>query len=402
MKGFALDETGDILINHLEILENTPREPLIFEGETTQKVVEQGKNLLDIDYFTANPANQSISATNAYGTSLSTTDGKTGSVTVTQSVWPNTDNVTSFTNGFFEFGAESLTFGNTYTLSFDYEILSDPLAAGKVYIMPGEDTAYAAYINLTGVSGRASANVAYKFSTGRNCFEIRLCGISLVISNIMVTEVGESTEFEPYTAPCPTPENPSPLASRVHKETQTGMGLVLNGVGETKDVLSVNRFYGTAELTRKCGVIESYNGETITTDYMSTTGELTQGAKIVYALLEPVTQSVPYEDPGIPCEIEMIDGDALLAQKVLNVTGTNKGEWFFNVNEGIRFSNLLMKKPVADLIRDEIQSGLAQVDSSFMMTGFTFDFNKTDRILKVSYTAKNAQGQTIEGAGEWR
>lgn len=38
--------------------------------------------------------------------------------------------------------------------------------------------------------------------------------------------------------------------------------------------------------------IESYNGETITTPYISTTGSLTTGAKIVYALETPTVESV--------------------------------------------------------------------------------------------------------------
>ncbi len=101
-------------------------------------------------------------------------------------------------------------------------------------------------------------------------------------------------------------------------------------------------------------------------------------------------------------KIQMIDGNDLLAQTVRTVTGTNKGEWFFNIEEGIRFSNLLLKKPIEDLILNELQSGLSQVDRSYVITELVFDFNKFDRVLKVRYTAKNTQGQTIEGAGEWR
>ena len=406
MKGFALDETGDVLINNLENLNKISREPAIFEGKTTQTVIEQGRNLLNIDCFSANPYNQSISTANAYGTTISTTDGKSNSVTVTQSKWPNTTSVTSFTNGFFDIRTSSLTYGKTYTISFDYEIVNNPLNVNSVYIMPGEDANYGSYISLTGVSGRASANMNYKYETGCNCIEFRMCGISCVMSNIMVTIVGESTNFEPYIEPCPTPTNPSPLVSKVHNETQTGKGLVLNGIGDTKDVLTINRFYGTAELTKRCGVIEKYNGETITTDYMSTTGELTTGelttgVKVVYVLPQPIMCSIPYQDPGISCDIEMVEGNELLAQTMQKVIGTNKGEWFLNVNEGIRFSNILIKKPIEDLIRDEIQSGLTQVDSSFMITDFTYNYNKEKRELKVNYTAKNSQGQTIKGAGEW-
>lgn len=44
-----------------------------------------------------------------------------------------------------------------------------------------------------------------------------------------------------------------------------------------------------------CGKISSYNGEEITTPYISSTGSLTTGAKVVYVLPEPQTQPIPTE-----------------------------------------------------------------------------------------------------------
>ena len=44
-----------------------------------------------------------------------------------------------------------------------------------------------------------------------------------------------------------------------------------------------------------CGQIASYNGEEITTPYISSTGDLTTGAKVVYVLPEPQTQPIPAE-----------------------------------------------------------------------------------------------------------
>ena len=43
-------------------------------------------------------------------------------------------------------------------------------------------------------------------------------------------------------------------------------------------------------------------------------------------------------------EIQMVSGAELTRQTVETVLGTNKGEWFFNVDEGITFSNILGKK----------------------------------------------------------
>ena len=42
-----------------------------------------------------------------------------------------------------------------------------------------------------------------------------------------------------------------------------------------------------------CGQIASYNSEEITTPYISSTGNLTPGAQVVYVLPEPQTQSIP-------------------------------------------------------------------------------------------------------------
>lgn len=44
-----------------------------------------------------------------------------------------------------------------------------------------------------------------------------------------------------------------------------------------------------------CGKIESYNGEEITTPYISSTGDLTIGARVIYVLPEPQTQTIPAE-----------------------------------------------------------------------------------------------------------
>ena len=43
-------------------------------------------------------------------------------------------------------------------------------------------------------------------------------------------------------------------------------------------------------------------------------------------------------------EIQMISGAELLCQTVKSVLNTNKGEWYFDEDEGIEFSNILGKK----------------------------------------------------------
>ncbi len=61
---------------------------------------------------------------------------------------------------------------------------------------------------------------------------------------------------------------------------------LLRSVGIMKD-----EFYPkTGQIIRKCGYIESYDREVITTPYISSTGELGTGATVTYELEAPTTE----------------------------------------------------------------------------------------------------------------
>lgn len=98
-------------------------------------------------------------------------------------------------------------------------------------------------------------------------------------------------------------------------------------------------------------------------------------------------------------KICMISGDELIRQSAEAVIGTNKGEWFLNKNEGINFKNILKKNPNLDVIRDEIQSGLNQIDDSFVITHYSNNFE--GRTLKIYFKARNASGKEIEGGYDY-
>jgi len=62
-------------------------------------------------------------------------------------------------------------------------------------------------------------------------------------------------------------------------------------------------------IEKKIGKIESYNGETITTDYISTTGQLTTGAIVYYVLATPTTTEITDTELINQLEsIELIEG----------------------------------------------------------------------------------------------
>ncbi len=100
-------------------------------------------------------------------------------------------------------------------------------------------------------------------------------------------------------------------------------------------------------------------------------------------------------------KIKMVDGIELTRQTVQTVLGTNKKEWFLNIDEGINFNNLLGKKKDDDIIRNEIIQGLQQVDSSFVLETFNCDFDRKHRKLKIEFSAKNSDGETVSGSSEY-
>lgn len=100
-------------------------------------------------------------------------------------------------------------------------------------------------------------------------------------------------------------------------------------------------------------------------------------------------------------EISISVGDSLLQQKVLSVLRTKRGEWFFDVEQGVDFDNLLGKGVGEELARYEIERALAQVDSTFSITEFTYEVDKEKRKAIVSFKAQNESGEEAGGEITW-
>lgn len=100
-------------------------------------------------------------------------------------------------------------------------------------------------------------------------------------------------------------------------------------------------------------------------------------------------------------KIKMVDGVELIRQTVQTVLGTNKNEWFLNIDEGIDFNNILGKKKNDEIIRNEIIQGLQQVDSSFVLETFNYDFDRKNRKLTIDFKAKNSDGETVDSSSEY-
>ena len=71
--------------------------------------------------------------------------------------------------------------------------------------------------------------------------------------------------------------------------------------------------YGTGKYTQMVGHIESYNGENITTPYMSTTGQLSTGAEVYYVLDEPVVTDISTEELAAYRTLHTYDGTTVVS-----------------------------------------------------------------------------------------
>ena len=100
-------------------------------------------------------------------------------------------------------------------------------------------------------------------------------------------------------------------------------------------------------------------------------------------------------------KIKMVDGTELIRQAVQTVLGTNKNEWFLNIDEGIDFNNILGTKKDDEIIRNEIIQGLQQVDGSFVLETFNWDFDRKHRKLTIHFKARNSAGETVSGSSEY-
>lgn len=100
-------------------------------------------------------------------------------------------------------------------------------------------------------------------------------------------------------------------------------------------------------------------------------------------------------------DISIVAGDSLLQQKIQTVLHTNLGEWFFDWDQGIDFDNLLGKGVTGELVRHEIQRGLAQVDSTLAITEFAFEADERKRTARVTFKAQTPSGEEAGGDYTW-
>lgn len=124
--------------------------------------------------------------------------------------------------------------------------------------------------------------------------------------------------FEPYTGgkPSPSPDYPQEIISKEVSEIRVTNGADLSQTVTLTEPITLrgvpvdnggNVTIGgqqyisdyidslTSKVNRLNGYIDSYNGEEVGTIFMSTTGQLTTGAKVIYKLSQPTQEDLPQE-----------------------------------------------------------------------------------------------------------
>jgi hypothetical protein len=112
---------------------------------------------------------------------------------------------------------------------------------------------------------------------------------------IQIEEGEIATDYVPYSEQTITISTPNGLKGIPSHASSTPTYIDENGQKWICDTID----FTTGEYTQRIGYINSYNGESITTDYMSSTGELTTGAEVVYVLKESAITTTKLSDEEI-------------------------------------------------------------------------------------------------------
>lgn len=159
----------------------------------------RGKNLVDIYGYSANgipsPKAERI-LFNTYGTTLSTTE-KTDKLIVHQEI---VDGATanSYTSGYFCIGINrKLETGKDYIITFNINVIQNPFSVSTIFVLFNGIEANRAEV----IGDKVTVKVSCKEDGERQYVEVRNCGMSMEISDFMITEKDENTIYEPYYEP---------------------------------------------------------------------------------------------------------------------------------------------------------------------------------------------------------
>ena len=159
----------------------------------------RGKNLVDIYGYSANgipsPKAERV-LFNTYGTTLSTTE-KTDKLIVHQEIIDGAT-ANNYTSGYFCIGINrKLEAGKDYIITFNINVIQNPFSVSTIFVLFNGIEANRAEV----IGDKVTVKVSCKEDGERQYVEVRNCGMSMEISNFMITEKDENTIYEPYYEP---------------------------------------------------------------------------------------------------------------------------------------------------------------------------------------------------------
>lgn len=156
----------------------------------------RGKNLVDVYGYSANdiPSPKAERALfNTYGTTLSTTE-KTDKLIVHQEIIDGAT-ANNYTSGYFCIGINrKLEAGKDYIITFNINVIQNPFSVSTIFVLFNGIEANRAEV----IGDKVTVKISCKEYRERQYVEVRNCGMSLEISNFMITEKDENTIYEPY------------------------------------------------------------------------------------------------------------------------------------------------------------------------------------------------------------
>ena len=159
----------------------------------------RGKNLVDVYGYSANdipnPEAERV-LFNTYGTTLSTTE-KTDKLIVHQEIIDGAT-ANNYTSGYFCIGINrKLEAGKDYIIMFNINVIQNPFSVSTIFVLFNGIEANRAEV----IGDKVTVKISCKEYRERQYVEVRNCGMSLEISNFMITEKDENTIYEPYYEP---------------------------------------------------------------------------------------------------------------------------------------------------------------------------------------------------------
>lgn len=171
--------------------------PIVNVGDKgTVEVEITGKNLLNLQCYSAETMynlGEEPTLTNNYGTEISTTEA-VNKVVIKQKKIANTENPSSYENGFMIFAfRDDFVIGKLYNLSFDLEVINNPLNTNEIMLLVNGN-----YSQRANIQKRVKTQFQYQKQELRQFIELRCSGMDFVLSNIMITEADCDYKYEPY------------------------------------------------------------------------------------------------------------------------------------------------------------------------------------------------------------